>query len=276
MKADWTLSPISTWLDNMRLVFNVWKDHSVIPDAWPVAIVNPFTGESLELESDYPNLKPSMSGPAGTGQFIDSSVVYKPSLDMVVYPETPQLGWNVVLWDRQAQKAVAKIKDLNEFQHKPLWAPDGTRFVVAVDSRQNQANNTWTDDWFSATEQGEVTQLTHFEDVFVQAEIGPANWSPNGAYLAFWLKARPSNCPDWNLAVLDVKSQRAVDYCVPMTTDGYTPAPIWSPDSRFLAVIKNYQSNVSPSQVILIDTQMAWAASVGDSGLPLGWLASTP
>jgi len=269
---DWYWFSTSTWLDNQRLVFNLWKDRSVIPMLYPVVVVNPFTGEQRKFSSDYPDLKPSMVGPAGTIHFIYSTVVYDPSLNLVVYPQTTKDGKNyVVLWDRQAQKAVARVEELGVFLHTPLWSPDGKQFVVAVEHQVDRQHSDFIEEWFGVSREGQVQQLSHLGDFFVHTEIGAANWSPGGQRLAFWLDAKPSRCEGQNLAVLEMETQQVTDYCIPGSIHGDAPPPIWSPDSRYIAVQNYYDTNAS--HAILVDTKQGWAAQVSENAMPVGWLA---
>ena len=273
VKEGWWWNFGNIWLDNERLAFNFWKDKSTVPTIFSTIVVNPFTGEQQEILSDYPDLQPSISGPEGTIHFVYSTVVYDPSLNLVIYPQTTEDGWYVVLWDRQAKRTLARVKDGNEFQHLPLWSPDGKQFVIAVDNQAGKRDGEWIDEWFSVSRDGQIGQLTHFGDYFEDAKIGHANWSPDGRHLAFWLDATPSLCEWQNLVVLEVDTQQVVNYCVLGSDDRTAPSspPIWSPDSRYIAV-DSYQSGVS--RVILVDATQDWAAIIGYGAYPIGWLAS--
>jgi len=273
-KQEWQWYIGSTWLDNERLVFNLWKDKSIVTAIYPVAVVNPFTGEENELASDYPDLQPSTGGPAGTLHFVYSTVVYDPSLNLVVYPQTKAGSFHIVLWDQQAQRTLARVEDINEFYHTPLWSFDGKQFAIAVNHPKSRQLDEWVDEWFSVSREGQVQQLTHFGDFFEHVEIGAANWSPDGQHLAFWLDATPSLCEGQHLALLETETQHVTDYCVPGSIHKTAPPPIWSPDSQYVAVENFYDDKNANafSHVILVDTKQNRAARIGENVTPVGWL----
>ena len=253
-------------------MFNLWKDRSSIPAVYPITVVNPFNGVTQDLPSDYPNLKGSVSGPPGTLQFVYSTVVYDPSLTLVVYPETIDGQWNIVLWDREAMKAIAKLKVLGEFQHTPLWSPDGQQFAIAAIDQIGKQPGQWTEDWFSVSRQGQIQQLTHFGNHFDLLQIGAGNWSPNGQLLAFWLTAKPSACEGQVLAILEIETQQTTDYCVLGSVAQDAPPPVWSLDSQYIAVQNRFGANAS--RVILVDVAQSWAAQICENVQPAGWLAT--
>lgn len=274
MNEDWvSYTESGAWLNNERLVFNLWKDRlsSQVPGIYPSVAVNPFTDDYQDLALDYPDLRPTIGGPAGTLHFVYSTVVYNPSLTSVVYPQTTPQGTYIVLWDRQSQKALARIEDLNEFGHAPLWSPNGEWFVVAVSYQLGKPFSEWTEEWLSVGQDGQIRRLTQFTDFFDYARISTATFSPNGQSLAFWLDTKPGLCEGQHLAVLEMEALHVTDYCVPGSIYGDAPPPIWSPDSRYIAVQNYYEDNFS--HVILVDTEQGWAAEIGENAYPVGWLA---
>jgi Tol biopolymer transport system component len=128
------------------------------------------------------------------------------------------------------------------------------------------------DEWFSIDRTGEINQLTHFEDYFTEADIEMASISPNGRYLAFWLSVNPSTYPGYNLAVLDLETRQVVNYCIPGSPTKYSVEPVWSPDSRYIALVDYYDKKTSDSHVILVDPAEEWAARVAENLAPLGWM----
>lgn len=276
LEPDWFFGN-PEWFDNQRLVFNLLRaDYSGPVSILPLEIVNPFTGERLELASDYPDMRPSLSGPGGsTMDFLVTSVVYHPSLDLVVYPKTTRAGFFVVLWDRRSQQALASLTDLGGFNQTPLWRPDGELFVYAAVPEGGIRSDDFSkmiDEWFSVSREGEIQQLTHFGDFFEHAAIGRARWSPDGQRLAFWLATQPTVCGEGEyLAMLEMRTQQVINYCVYGST-GYYPPPIWSPDSRYVAFLSEQQD----SPVILVSVEQGWAARIGEDRYPAGWLATLP
>jgi hypothetical protein len=254
----------ATWLDNQRLIY------PLIRKEWemrPMVVINPFTGEQLELSSDYPDIQPDPGGFTGSLQFGNSDVVYDPTLDLVVYPQWGPQSY-LVVWNRQTQTVVAKVKDLGPMEHVPKWSSDGKQLAVAVTYRTEKQLDHFIEEWFSVSRDGHVERLTHFGDYFVNARIGTANWSPDGQKLAFWLETSPSLCPGVNLAILEMATRQVTNTCVPtLGYDGWTP--LWSLDSRYIAVAN---TEVSPYQTILVDFEQGRAFNL-PYGSPIGWLA---
>jgi len=271
---NWLYFTTGNWLDNERLVFNLFPESE--EELYPIVVVNPFTGEQKELKSVYPGIYTDKSPGTGGGlHFVDSSVVYDPSLNLVIYPQrdVKEKSDFVVLWDRQASTALARIPEWGVFYHTPLWSPDMGQFVVAVTPNLKDTSDP-IGEWFSVNREGQVRQLTHFGDYFAEARIGRASWSPDGRYLAFWLDAKPSLCKDQNLAVLVMETQQVINYCVPGSIYEGAPSPIWSPDSQYIAVENYYEDN--SSRVILVDIAQGWAAQIGEDAAPVGWLTTKP
>jgi hypothetical protein len=261
------------WLDNQRLIFPLIRDPNEHPRAYSMMVINPFTGEQLELTSDYPDLRLSVAGPASRMSFNYSDVVYDPSLNLVIFPSWGGEHNYIVLWDRQSKSALAKVEDQSGgFGHYPLWSPDATQFAVPVVNAIKGENI--IEEWYSASREGQVEQLTHFGDYFSVSDIGSAsNWSPDGQKLAFWVDLIPSPCPGLSLAILDMSTKQVTDTCLPGSSD-YDPPPIWSLDSRYI-VIRDYST--PPVKTILVELENGRAFDittlVSDSP-PIGWLVS--
>jgi Tol biopolymer transport system component len=172
---------------------------------------------------------------------------------------------------------LAKVKDVGKsFSYRPIWSPDGQQVFVSVISQINSANpGNEIDNLFSFGQDGQVRQLTNFNESSMDVKIGTASISPNGGMIAFWLKLQPSSYKDQQLAVLDLATNRVTNYCIPGDQiSGGVSAPIWSPDSRYLAVENAYEANAS--KVILVDIVQGWAAQIAENLTPAGWMANTP
>lgn len=255
------------WLDNQQLIFPLIqeKHHT----AYPMVVLNPFTGQQVQLDSDYPDLRLSVAGPASRMDFNVSDVVYDPSLNLVVYPSWGGEHNYIVLWSRQTQSVVAKVDDVSGgFGYYPLWSPDATRLAIPVVAQQYKTNDIWThfDEWIFVNKDGQVEQVTKFGDFFTNAFIGGfAKWSPNGEKLAFWLDVEPSLCPGLHLAILELKTKQVTNTCIAGQAD-YVVPPIWSLDSRYIIAI-------SSQQVTLLDIEKERAFNITEYGSPIGWLA---
>lgn len=268
LKQGWLTFNQGFWLDNEQLWFPVFP-RIMQGEVAPMVIINPFTGKQQEIPSDYPGIKSYQYGFSTSPglHFGYSSVVYHPSLNVVIYPQVADDGWYIVLWDRQAKKIVAKIPDGGLYGHMPLWLPDGKQFVVL-------ARPDWDSprEWIMVSHKGEIRRLTHFEDVYAQFEIGLyASVSPDGHYLAFGLSQDADTNSDHpkQLIILDLKTGEAINTCIPFSF----PEPIWSPDSQYLAVLSR-DANNNPPPIVVLSIEQQWAAIVSkeSKAKPVGWL----
>ena len=273
--SSWTWDFGVTWLDDNQLQFNVKQAHSSTTGTYDAGIVNVATGARQVIASDYPNLIQAAVGQPGTPQFIRRSVIYHPSLNWVVYPQTVSDSYYVVLWDRRTKAVVARVADLDPFYNLPLWSPDGEHVAVPVLHQKGKQLDQYAYEWFSMTTGGQVEQLTHFEDYFTRVQVGLGSWSPDGRLLAFWLDAEPSSCEGQTLAVLTMATRLVTDYCIlgSDTLAALAVEPIWSPDSRYIAISSIQNNGVN---AIIVDPSQLWAARIGENAFAAGWLLSSP
>lgn len=263
------------WLDNQTLIDTLSpRDTGEPPSILPEVIIDPFTGESTVLESDYPDLIPSDMGLGGIRfDFVNSTVVYHPSLDFVIYPKRNREGMWVVLWDRRSQTALASVEDLYQFGHAPIWSSDEGQFAVAVTppgGLRSADYSEFINEWFIVGLDGKVEQATHFADLFSHAEIGYASWSPDGQRLAFFLTTTPAECGgETHTAVLELKTRQVTRYCIQEFASLGYPIPVWSPDSQYIALFDE-----GAERVIVLAVDESWAAQVAGDVLPSAWLAT--
>jgi hypothetical protein len=156
---DWFL--LGGWLDNER----VWISHLSQP---LVTVVNPFTGEQQELAPDFPGFETAAQ--AGEHFALGASpVLYSSSLRYAIYPRLENDGYvYVILWDRQANRVLAKAKDIfKSFEYDPVWSLDQKEIYVAVgDKWDSNKPNDAIEDLFSLNQNGQVRQLTNFGGLF--------------------------------------------------------------------------------------------------------------
>lgn len=264
---DWFL--LGGWLDNEH----VWISHLTEP---LMTVVNPFSGEQKELVPDFPGLETVAQ--AGEHFVLGaSSTLYNSSQELAVYPRLKSDGYvYVVLWDRQANRVLAEVKDVTKsYSYNPLWSLDQKEIYVAVTHKwDSDKPDDSIDDFFSLSQDGQVRQLTDFGAYFADIHIGSVSLSPDGKKIAFWLETRPSSYKEQQLAVLDLETQQVTNYCIPGSYQGNAPSPVWSLNSRYLAVHNQYKPNAG--RVILVDAQDGWAAQVAEltpNGWPAGWMA---
>lgn len=257
-----------SWLDANRLLINLNQDP--VPS---VLVINPRTNEQTVLSSKYPNLLPFDGIGHSRLHFGVSSVVYDPSLELVVYLKTLEDGDRfrsfITLFDRRTKTELANLEDepSSRFLNHPVWSLDGQEVIIA-----NNLND--VKEIYSIQRDGLVSQLTHFRSIYQDLEIDGISLSPDKRYLAFWLILSESPI-DEKLILLNMETKEIIDLCIP-SAEKYAGNPIWSPDSRYFAVAISNKANTD--QTILVDSQGGWAAQVsdqlptGERSYPVGWL----
>jgi hypothetical protein len=258
------------WAGNSYMMIDVRKEEAL----YSLLTYNPFTGKQEELiPEDYPDVDPFVE----TGMdmwgyhFMFSNLMPSPDSNLLVYPQRLETNkgyqWFYTLWDRQSNQALAKVETVAYFFNEPLWTADGEQFVILVNYRWvDWKEDSSIDEFFSVSRNGEIRQLTHFDQ---NMNIGTYSLSPNGRYLAFWVSEDP-NVTNYLLAVLNIETGMVVNYCVPGSSLNVPSSPIWSIDSRYIAVDNYYATNAH--RTILVDTQASWAAVVDEAVSPFGWL----
>jgi Tol biopolymer transport system component len=178
------------------------------------------------------------------------------------------------------------IAELTEYRGRttapPNWSPDGSKLLMVKEAGLvYDENNDQHEEFFIITNDGEVEQITHFNDSFAQSRIGYFDWSPNGGYVAFWFQNKAITYDEY-LSILDMETQEVVTYC--LTHDkrqGYAPPPIWSPDGNSI-IIKRVRYpdpddvNSKVREIFLINLNQGFAAKLGEAMNPLGWLINKP
>ena len=254
---------LQSWVNNNQLSFNLFKSVDQVPQ---VGLINPDTGKYMVLPSDFPDLKPFGGAAGDPYHFLNTSLVFDPRLQLVVYPK--KTDWNeryIVLWDLQSKKAIASLQDAGYFGHMPVWSKDGKYFLVAVTPKGTVGNDTNnTPEWFRISREGEIQQLTHFATLFNEIFIGKGNISPDGHFLAFGLNKKSNTDLSEQLTILNLETLEVTNYCIPGSS------PIWSLDSRYVAVEDISQD---PIRTILIDLEENRAIEIGNQVYPAGWLA---
>jgi Tol biopolymer transport system component len=116
---------------------------------------------------------------------------------------------------------------------------------------------------------GQVLLSTRMQDAFPDWEIfnGFLNWSPDGRFIAVWIRPRTFDDRKAHLALLDTKSGEMVDYCI---LGNEILAPIWSQDGSQVAV-RSYDE-AGQNQVIVLDISKGIAVKFGYREIPVGWM----
>ncbi len=250
------------WLDNDRIIMTPTIKQPSRPN--DLVLLNPFTGEEQELQSDYPEIYGD-SAHLYWGNYASSGTVYDPTLSLVIYPKFGIDSSGVVLWDVKAEKEIVELP-FGDYGKRPKWAPDGSAFAIIALGRL------YYDDIYLISRDGTVKRLTYLADTYPPVFIHEYSWSPDGKRIAFWM-SRNSQKPftDLHLGVADLSTGEVIDYCSVGNSMDLHP-PVWSPDGTKLLV-----AAVDPqrgSRVVLVDIVNNLASQVASPAIPLGWMIS--
>lgn len=257
------------WLDNDRLIFS----RNDLPFG-TITLLNPLTGQSEEIAPTFSDL------------YSDS--FYDPVNDLTTYILNP-VSWFPILYDQRLSRAFLYLSDSNGMRYalwdaetrellwekqifspnvKPQWSPDGEQLIVTM--RPDPLNPN-LEEFFTISRNGAETQLTDLAAIYQAFSIGTYSWSPDGRFLAFWLRSGEDQTQP-HLAVLSLEDNQISDYCV--GPGGLIP--IWSPDSTQIALAINRQPDSPGYDSVVIDVVNDTAVLIAEGEYPVGWMQSIP
>jgi WD40 repeat protein len=279
-----TSNIVWAWFDNERLINQAFRQ-----DADYLILLNPFTAESQELSTDFPNIdkEPWRIFHGFIASF--PLTVYDSTLTRVIYPECDSTckermqrnepGWPVVLWDVKKGEVLARLMTMDIYGNKPIWSPDGTQFIMSADTRPVKSVDLddQADEFFAISREGQIRQLTHLREQFNYSEINDSySLSPDGRLVAFWMITQPRQSQNARLAVLDTVTGEVTNYCIKgdpfVDNSDSLLAPIWSPDSTQVLVISRDPKDTSIRRVVVVDIVQGYAATIVKDVEPVGWM----
>jgi len=242
------------WFDNDWLLYNPME-----PDSWILNLVNPLTGETREIATDFPELyySPPMSPWYGIRNPIP---VFDPSGSLAVYLRgSDEIQY--ALWDIENKKLLW-TRDTKTTLNAPQWSLQGEKFALGVPPLKSD-----NFELYSVSRTGTETQLTNFSATYKSIKIGSYSWSPDGGHIAFWIGNTAENGIRWEIAIMDIAQSEITNYCL---GEGVTN-PIWSPDGRYLAV-GLFDKKLSLPSIAVIDTLQERAILIDEKAVPIGWM----
>jgi len=224
--------------------YQTYPGRSTLDTPLPVTIFNPFTGESRDLDGDFPNMLFFFEPLDQWDVFGKSGTAYDPTLKLVAYASESRDQQSVVLWDIKMNREIARIQAAIGFGSGPVWSSDGSQFIIDSLAKIPEPRN-WTEEErlseeiFSVSRTGEITRLTYLTDQFKEVSIGGYVWSPDGSHIAFNVFTKPNVeesdlIPGSRLAILDTRTKQVTVYCI----HSYPVASrlFWSPNGQQILV----------------------------------------
>jgi len=272
---------IAGWLDSEHLLISKESDRL---DS--LLVFNPFTEQQQELLHKYDNIYNDQPSPDWE-RFAFSRTIYDSTLSRVIYPSTIGENGAFVLWNIKDNEEIVNFSGagLITYGGTPKWSPDGQRFAINNAITTTLLEGEVPEELFSVSKDGEVIRLTYLTEYYSETSIGQFNWSPNGQYIAFWLRAKPSSYPNpysdpgpnptQRLAILDIAKHEVTNLCIP--GGDVDTSLVWSPDSQQI-VVENYYDPHFPgrSHVYLVDLTQGFAVTIAEDALPTGWMEAAP
>lgn len=290
-RKKWFL--IDTWLDNQTLLLERYQalpESNTLDTPLPVTLFNPFTGESRDLNGDFPNMLFFFEPLARWDVFGKSGTAYDPTLNLVAYASESRDRQSVILWDIQRNREIARIQAAIGFGSGPVWSPDGSQFILDSLAKIPDTGD-WTEEErlseeiFSVSRTGEITRLTYLTDQFKEVSIGGYVWSPDGSHIAFDVFTKPDIdesdlISGSRLAILDTHTQQVTMYCIRSYSE--ETRLFWSSNGQQLLIgmVDVEKTKVSNSMkiynTVLIDLTQNMAITIADETIPLGWMIQEP
>jgi hypothetical protein len=258
---------MSHWgLTRQTLIGWQGRDHLVVESpGYPggnYLVLNPFTWEMQVYQVDVP---PRRS---------DAPTAY-PDPTLAYWVIQPEAVGSEPFWRLLARDGWQTLWEGGGSPNMPpLWARDGHAFALMSSVNEPNGHKTWQ--LLRVGNQGAVTPLSR------TLGVGEAlTWSPDRHYLGGWLQLDPNSSasPD-DLVLIDANEPSLTAYCLE-DQRGSNPqvntAPVWSPDSHYMAVAvaRNVSDEWSETiywDTVVIDLQEHRAYRLVKDAVPQAWM----
>jgi len=201
-------------------------------------------------------------------------VQYDPTLARALYLRDlfTEEGLGMILWDLEANEMLWQLDGTAAMSATPQWSPDGSQaaFAEPLDTLGYQYELSLID------RQGRVSRVTDLGSAYGLSVtiISSMRWSPDGRQIAIVVDLRENQYASETsetLLVANLAAGTLTEYVLPEGTADSFGFPLWSPDSRQLAI----ESWVDPNatQTLLIDLETELFVQVASNARPVAWLA---
>ena len=270
---DWI---VLRWLDNERVVFLPRLQPNQPLQPQNEVIYNVFTGEKSDLHLYLPNPK-TINDNGGPGNLFEASL--DPSLKRVVYNDR---SGRLVLWNLDTKKEMASLSSEADASQwgSDGWSPDGKKFITISPNRFQSTSSGESipaaNELFMFDTDGNLTQLTRYNQDLQYANIDLPLWSPDNRRIAFGLtigddSSNPENFQRW-LAIFDTntletKLYRSAPNAIVSASDIISLSSlglVWSPDGQQL-IVRGWDRNLTvvdlahETKSVIPDTEGTWA-----------------
>ena len=251
------------WLGSTHLIYEEEEGTSRIKTR-SIYLIDPFSGEKSHIENTFPAFVRAYITPYWDGIH---GLEFSPDGRYVVYPSDLP---GYVVYDRVNQSIVCTLFSIDIIT-QPKWTMHGNNLAVAINDNPTSADY----ELYIFEPEGWLGRLTLWSELFDEEEIYNFEWSRNGEKIAFLFSSNPVMSPVVQPAIIFDFGYRHMEiYCLEggffkSVYETY-PAPIWSPDDRYIVV--ELISTEGVSQVFLIDTEEKSLLMIAENATPIGWI----
>jgi hypothetical protein len=265
LHSDGTSHPVNGWESLAPFTIRGWRGNdwieldSIDGEGGTIVLLNPDTGLNQRISIKLPELYFEPSLPLWYGRNYPLPVL-DPLITRAIYLRK-STEMQIALFDIKNEK-ILWTRSITDSQNEPQWSADGAQFAIAVSPLGKKSY-----ELFSITREGIEIQLTDIGKKYQNVGIANIQWSPDNKFIAFGLDYDEDNYFTPKIAVLDITKGKIIDYCL----SNLSATPIWSPDSRYLAVSIR-DNTTSRSKLVIIDNETDYAFSIDPSIDAIGWM----
>jgi hypothetical protein len=257
---------IARWIDSENIQIN--EDHT---STSPQVILNPFSGTSVRLTSDFEDIYNLDSNLNWDGL---SLVSYSPDLQFAAYPRLDENGPSLVLVSTEDSTPIVRLFPINITSY-PEWSPNGV-FVVGEPLEIDPGGQLLGYELFLVGLNGDVQKITAFSEHFDYPFVNSYQWSTDYKNIAFWFTGERRMLDSQSLlGIVDIEKQSTMLTCLTTENLLLAPSPVWSPNQEILAVHTKIEGS---AKLMIMDVKSLEyrELALGFDAVPVGWISFKP